>query len=208
MLACHRRIFALVAFLVLATPLVVGLVRPDSPAAILKEGRSLAPAPRMPGSSAGWLALPGQVDAYLRDHFGLRAGADHGASGADQTDARLRQRFGAGRARRALLLSWRQRGASERRPSRPRPGGRRHCRPARGHEWRSRAARDPLPGRLAPERRDRLSGRPAGLGAEGGQVDRVRPFCRWARGQRRQDRRFAAGHGRGQGRGADLLPPR
>ena len=72
MLLGWRRYFAVVAFLVLATPLVVGLVRPDSPAAILKEGRSLAPAPRMPGSSAGWLALPGQVDAYLRDHFGLR----------------------------------------------------------------------------------------------------------------------------------------
>ena len=51
---------------------MVGFVAPDSPAAMLKEGRSLAPAPRMPGSSKGWLALPGEVDAYLRDHFGLR----------------------------------------------------------------------------------------------------------------------------------------
>jgi hypothetical protein len=67
-----RRYFAVLAFLLLATPLAVGIIRPDSPAAILKEGRRLAPAPRMPGLSAGWLAVPRQVDAYLRDHFGLR----------------------------------------------------------------------------------------------------------------------------------------
>ena len=72
MLLGWRRYFAIVAFLLLATPLIVGLVRPDGPAAVLKEGRSLAPAPRMPGSSAAWIALPKKVDDYLRDHFGLR----------------------------------------------------------------------------------------------------------------------------------------
>ncbi len=72
MLARNRRIFAIVAFFVLATPLVVGLVAPDSPATVLKEGRSLAPAPRLPITGAGWLALPAAVDAYLKDHFGLR----------------------------------------------------------------------------------------------------------------------------------------
>ena len=72
MLVRHRRIFAFVAFLALAAPLVVGLVAPDSPATVLKEGRSLAPAPRLPATEAAWLALPGAVDAYLKDHFGLR----------------------------------------------------------------------------------------------------------------------------------------
>ncbi len=72
MLLGWRRYFAVIAFLLLATPLIVGLVRPDGPAAVLKEGRSLAPAPRMPGSSAAWIALPKKVDDYLRDHFGLR----------------------------------------------------------------------------------------------------------------------------------------
>ena len=72
MLARHRRMFAIVAFLVLAAPLVVGLVAPDSPSTVLKEGRFLAPAPWLPVTEAGWLALPKQVDAYLRDHFGLR----------------------------------------------------------------------------------------------------------------------------------------
>jgi alginate O-acetyltransferase complex protein AlgJ len=72
MLLRWRRYFAVLAFLLLATPLALGILRPDGPAAILREGRTLAPAPRLPESSAGWLALPKQVDAYLRDHFGLR----------------------------------------------------------------------------------------------------------------------------------------
>ena len=72
MLPRHRRIFALVAFCLLAAPLVVGLVAPDSPASVLREGRSPAPAPRLPTTRASWLALPAAVDAYLRDHFGLR----------------------------------------------------------------------------------------------------------------------------------------
>jgi hypothetical protein len=72
MLLRWHRYFAVLAFLLLVTPLAVGIVRPDGPAAILKEGRSLAPAPGMPESSVGWLALPKEVDAYLRDHFGLR----------------------------------------------------------------------------------------------------------------------------------------
>jgi alginate O-acetyltransferase complex protein AlgJ len=72
MLLRHRRIFALLAFCLLAAPLVVGLVAPDSPASVFREGRSLAPAPRLPTTGASWLALPAAVDAYLKDHFGLR----------------------------------------------------------------------------------------------------------------------------------------
>ena len=72
MLLRHRRIFALLAFCMLAAPLVVGLVAPDSPASVFREGRSLAPAPRLPLTGASWLALPAAVDAYLKDHFGLR----------------------------------------------------------------------------------------------------------------------------------------
>jgi hypothetical protein len=58
--------------LMVAIPLAAGILRPDSPAAILREGRSLAPAPRAPRSAADWLALPAAVEAYLNDHFGLR----------------------------------------------------------------------------------------------------------------------------------------
>src|SRR5271155_2891953 len=72
MLLRYRRYFALAAFLLLAAPLIVGVVKPDGPAAILREGRNLAPAPGMPTSSEGFLALPRQIDAYLQDHFGMR----------------------------------------------------------------------------------------------------------------------------------------
>jgi len=72
MLARHRRYFALLAFLLLATPLVVGVVRPDSPELILKEGRLLAPVPDAPLSLAALRAFPGEADVYLKDHFGLR----------------------------------------------------------------------------------------------------------------------------------------
>ena len=72
MLSRHRRWFAPLALALLATPLVVGLVHPDSPAAVLREGRRLAPPPGLPRSAGAWLALPDAVDAYIRDHFGLR----------------------------------------------------------------------------------------------------------------------------------------
>ena len=72
MLLRHRRIFAPFAFSLLAAPLVVGLVAPDSPASVVREGRSLAPAPRLPTTRANWLTLPAAADAYLKDHFGLR----------------------------------------------------------------------------------------------------------------------------------------
>jgi hypothetical protein len=72
MLLRHRRYFALLSFVLLATPLVLGIFRPDSPELILKEGRMLAPAPQAPRSWEAFRALPDEVDAYLKDHFGLR----------------------------------------------------------------------------------------------------------------------------------------
>jgi alginate O-acetyltransferase complex protein AlgJ len=72
MLHRYRRYVALLAFGLLATPLVVGIVKPDSPAAVLREGRYLAQAPKAPAGGGDWLRLPKQVDAYLQDHFGLR----------------------------------------------------------------------------------------------------------------------------------------
>ena len=68
----HRRYFAILVFLLLATPLVLGVVRPDPPAAILKEGRYLAPAPTIPAVGDDWLTLSSRIDAFLGDHFGLR----------------------------------------------------------------------------------------------------------------------------------------
>jgi alginate O-acetyltransferase complex protein AlgJ len=72
MLLRWRRCLVVPMFLLLAAPLILGIVWPDGPAAVLKEGRVPTPTPQIPESSAAWLALPGQIDAYLRDRFGLR----------------------------------------------------------------------------------------------------------------------------------------
>jgi|HubBroStandDraft_2_1064218.scaffolds.fasta_scaffold91693_2 alginate O-acetyltransferase complex protein AlgJ len=72
MLARYRRIFALLAFALLAAPLVFGIVKPESAASVLKEGRYPAPAPEPPESLTDWLKLPKEIDAYLDDRFGLR----------------------------------------------------------------------------------------------------------------------------------------
>jgi len=72
MLRRYRRVFAILAFGLLATPLVIGMVRPDSPELIFKEGRRLAPTPASPERLADLRLLPGEIDAYLKDHFGFR----------------------------------------------------------------------------------------------------------------------------------------
>jgi alginate O-acetyltransferase complex protein AlgJ len=80
MLIQYRRYFAIAAALLLAIPLVVGIVRPDSPEIVLKEGRLLAPAPKIPADFGHWITLAKDIDAYLQDHFGLRhvmVRADH-----------------------------------------------------------------------------------------------------------------------------------
>jgi alginate O-acetyltransferase complex protein AlgJ len=72
MLPRYRRFFAVAAFLVLAAPLVAGLIHPDGAASILMEGRTPAPAPRTPAGIGGWFKLPNEIDAYLQDNLGLR----------------------------------------------------------------------------------------------------------------------------------------
>src|SRR5438105_555256 len=61
MLRRHRRFFVLLAFGLLATPLVVGMLRPDSPELIFKEGRKLAPSPAPPSALEDLRALPTQI---------------------------------------------------------------------------------------------------------------------------------------------------
>ena len=77
MLIGHRRYFAALAFLVLAAPLAVGVVLPDSAASVLKEGRRPAPAPGVPASLTELAGWPGAADAYLKDRFGLRQALLH-----------------------------------------------------------------------------------------------------------------------------------
>ena len=61
MLRRHRRFFVLLAFELLATPLVVGMLRPDSPELIFKEGRN-SPSPALPSALEDLRALPTQID--------------------------------------------------------------------------------------------------------------------------------------------------
>ncbi len=72
MLSRGRRYFAVLAFLLLAAPLTLGVVMPDSAASVLKEGRRPVPAPGVPGNATELAEWPGEVDAYLKDRFGLR----------------------------------------------------------------------------------------------------------------------------------------
>ena len=67
----YRRWIAVLAFLALAAPPLIGVVHPDDPATIYKEGRKPAPPPS-PHTFTDWMWFPVSVDSYLRDHFGLR----------------------------------------------------------------------------------------------------------------------------------------
>lgn len=72
MLRHYRRYWVFPAALLLSLPLVVGIIAPAGKAVSVNEARALAPAPSFPVSFADWRGLPGHVDAFLRDHFGLR----------------------------------------------------------------------------------------------------------------------------------------
>lgn len=72
MLYRRRRYFAVLTLLLLALPMLVEIVRPDSKALSPDEARELAAAPRFPVGMKAWVRIPEQLDAYFRDHFGLR----------------------------------------------------------------------------------------------------------------------------------------
>ena len=173
MLLRHRRYFALLSFVLLATPLVLGIFRPDSPELILKEGRMLAPAPQAPRSWEAFRALPGQVDAYLKDHFGLRQMMIRTHRDLSHPGP-LWQRVGAHRPQRPHVLSWQGDGASERRARPARPKGGRRGRPCRCDARRAGAARQPSSRRRAAEFLDHLSGRSSALGAKSRAENRIR----------------------------------
>jgi alginate O-acetyltransferase complex protein AlgJ len=73
LLSRARRYLGLAAFIVLATPLAVGFIHPDSAAEVLREGRRLASTPALPRTAGDWRTFPSALDAYLSDHFGLRS---------------------------------------------------------------------------------------------------------------------------------------
>jgi alginate O-acetyltransferase complex protein AlgJ len=72
MMRHYRRYWFVAAAFLLAAPLLAGIVAPSGEAVSQNEARMLAPAPGFPHSLAEWIGAPRQIDAYLRDHFGLR----------------------------------------------------------------------------------------------------------------------------------------
>jgi alginate O-acetyltransferase complex protein AlgJ len=72
MIFISNRYLSLVVFLMLATPLLAGLLMPESAQELLKEGRTRAAAPSIPHSSDDIDAWPKGADDYLADRFGLR----------------------------------------------------------------------------------------------------------------------------------------
>jgi alginate O-acetyltransferase complex protein AlgJ len=72
MLRRYRHYWALLSGFLLALPLLVGILAPGGQTISNVEARSLAPAPAFPMDFAEWRNLPRQIDAYLRDHFGMR----------------------------------------------------------------------------------------------------------------------------------------
>jgi alginate O-acetyltransferase complex protein AlgJ len=71
MLRHYRRYWAFAVFALLSAPLMAGLVAPADKTSPT-EARVLAPLPNFPSTLAAWRGLPRELDAYLRDHFGLR----------------------------------------------------------------------------------------------------------------------------------------
>jgi alginate O-acetyltransferase complex protein AlgJ len=69
LLSGYRRYLGLVAFVLIATPLVIGLFGPQEAAKVRAEGRNPAATPSIWSDG---LDFSKRVDAYLKDRFGLR----------------------------------------------------------------------------------------------------------------------------------------
>jgi len=73
MLRSYRRYWFFLMLALLTVPLASGLLAPFGDGQLAAERRTGAQWPDFPQSTAAWIALPMQIEAYLGDHFGLRA---------------------------------------------------------------------------------------------------------------------------------------
>ena len=127
MLRRYRRCFAALAALLLAIPPVVGLIAPDNPITVLKEGRQARAGPEHArGGQRTGSGLPAKVGRIFAGSLRAAARDDLIAQGPDQADAGPRRRGAgcAGRPGRTHVLSRRRFGAPERRPRSQRAAGR------------------------------------------------------------------------------------
>jgi alginate O-acetyltransferase complex protein AlgJ len=72
MIPRHSRWLPFLILLLLATPLVAGLARPETAQEFKTEGRTRAPEPSVPHKFGEFISLPKTIDDYLHDSFGLR----------------------------------------------------------------------------------------------------------------------------------------
>jgi alginate O-acetyltransferase complex protein AlgJ len=73
MIPRYYRYLPVFIFLLLATPLLAGLIVPESAQEVLKEKRTPAPAPPVPRTIDEVATWPKEADNYLGDRFGLRS---------------------------------------------------------------------------------------------------------------------------------------
>jgi hypothetical protein len=72
MMRRYRRAWILIAAALMAVPLTASIASFQKDGMSADELRLFEPRPSIPKHFSEWSQLPGHVDAYLRDHFGLR----------------------------------------------------------------------------------------------------------------------------------------
>ncbi len=72
MLRPHRRWWIVLVMALFAAPMLTMLLPLPAAGGATDEDRVLAPPPTLPSGTKDWDKLPHRIDAYLRDHFGLR----------------------------------------------------------------------------------------------------------------------------------------
>jgi alginate O-acetyltransferase complex protein AlgJ len=77
MLRHYRRLWVVLVAALLGAPLAMTFLAPERDWMLADEMRSRATMPGVPHSLSDWRILPGELDAYLGDHFGFRHAMIH-----------------------------------------------------------------------------------------------------------------------------------
>ena len=77
MLRHYQRFWVVLVGVLLSAPLAISMLAPENDWMLQDELRPRALLPEIPHSAREWRVLSGKLDAYLRDHFGLRRAMIH-----------------------------------------------------------------------------------------------------------------------------------
>src|SRR5215470_4597564 len=77
MLRRYQRFWVVLVGALLSAPLAISMLAPENDWMLEDELRPRALLPEIPHSLGEWRVLSGKLDAYLRDHFGLRRAMIH-----------------------------------------------------------------------------------------------------------------------------------